>query len=44
MPVTVRLDDIVEALAMLVEESPSYLDLETGVLTLSVCMNPNDAQ
>lgn len=30
MPVTVRLDDIVEALETLVEESPSYLDLDTG--------------
>src|SRR5690242_9488262 len=30
MPVTVRLDDIVEALEMLVDESPSYLDLDTG--------------
>ena len=27
---TVRLDDIVGALEMLVEESPSYLDLDTG--------------
>ncbi len=27
---TVRLDDIVEALEMLVDESPSYLDLDTG--------------
>jgi len=30
MPVTVRLDDIVEALELLVDESPSYLDLDTG--------------
>src|SRR5438477_12751113 len=30
MTVTVRLDDIVEALEMLVDESPSYLDLDTG--------------
>ncbi len=30
MPVTVRLDDIVDALDTLVDESPSYLDLATG--------------
>jgi hypothetical protein len=30
MPVTVRLDDIVDALDTLVDESPSYLDLDTG--------------
>jgi len=30
MPVTVRLNDIVDALEMLIDESPSYLDLDTG--------------
>jgi hypothetical protein len=36
MPVTVRLDVIVEALEMLVDESPSYLDLDTSqVVTVS---------
>jgi hypothetical protein len=30
MPVTVRLDDIVEVLEMLVDDSASYLDLNAG--------------
>lgn len=36
MPVAAGLDVIVEALEMLVDESPSYLDLDTGqVVTVS---------
>jgi hypothetical protein len=36
MPVTIRLNNIVEALEMLVDESLSYLDLDTGqVVTVS---------
>jgi uncharacterized protein UPF0158 len=36
MPVTVRLNDIFEALEMLVDESAAYLDLDTGqVVTVS---------
>jgi len=37
MPATVHLNDIVEALEMQFDESPSFLDLETGnVETVSV--------
>jgi len=50
MPVTVRLDDIVEALELLVDESPSYLDLDTGKLVsvsedlLSEAEEPGDEE